>query len=143
MSDEKSRIESKLDIQAYLQDLNYALDHGAEVRFQIDRIVDNNRDEQYTNKYTISDLFPNDNPVDVLKKELRNLSIDDYIRTVKDTRFKNRSEMREFGKMYSGRDVYIKIRVELLTNNGNHTVFIMSFHYAETPFTESIFPYRL
>ena len=75
MSDEKSRIESKLDIQAYLQDLNYALDHGAEVRFQIDRIVDNNRDEQYTNKYTISDLFPNDNPVDVLKKELRNLSI--------------------------------------------------------------------
>lgn len=50
MSDEKSRIESKLDIQAYLQDLNYALDHGAEVRFQIDRIVDNNRDEQYTNK---------------------------------------------------------------------------------------------
>ena len=50
LSDEKSRIESKLDIQAYLQELNYALDHGAEVRFQIDRIVDNNRDEQYTNK---------------------------------------------------------------------------------------------
>ena len=38
-------------------------------------------------------------------------------------------------------DVYIKIRVELLATYGNHTVFIMSFHYAERPFTVSDFPY--
>ena len=63
LSDSNIRIESELDIQSYLQDLNYAL------------------------------------------------------------------------------DVYIKIRVELLAKFGNHTVFIMSFHYAEKPFNESEFPY--
>ena len=142
MSELKYRIESKLDIQAYLQDLNYALDHGANVSFQIDRKVDNNRDVRFTNQFTISDLFPTENPVNVLKKELRKLTVEDYIRTVKDTRFKNRSEMREFGKIYSGKDVYIKIRVELLTCYGNHIVFVMSFHYADTAFTDSLFPYR-
>lgn len=142
LADEKSRIESRIDIQAYIQDLNYALDHGAKVEVQIHRNVDNNRNEQYTNKFTISDLFPNENPVDALKKELRKLTVEDYIKTVKDTRFKKKSEMREFGKVYSGKDVYIKIRVELLIDYGNHMVFIMSFHYADTSFTSDMFPYR-
>lgn len=142
LADEKSRIESRIDIQAYIQDLNYALDHGAKVEVQIHRNVDNNRNEQYTNKFTISDLFPNENPVDALKKELRKLTVEDYIKTVNDTRFKKKSEMREFGKVYSSKDVYIKIRVELLTDYGNHMVFIMSFHYADTPFTSDMFPYR-
>ena len=142
LADEKSRIESKIDIQAYIQDLNYALDHGARVDVQMHRNVDYNRDEHYTNKFTISDLFPNENPVDALKKELRKLTVEDYIKTVKDTRFKKKREMREFGKVYSGKDVYIKIRVELLAAYGNHTVFIMSFHYADTPFTIDMFPHR-
>ena len=51
--------------------------------------------------------------------------------------------MREFGKIYAGKgDVYIKIRVELLSGFGNHTTFVMSFHYAEIPFTSAMFPYR-
>lgn len=51
--------------------------------------------------------------------------------------------MREFGRFYEGKDdVYIKIRVELLSENGNHTAFVMSFHYAEIPFTPEDFPYR-
>ena len=57
--------------------------------------------------------------------------------------FPNRSEMREFGKVYNEtEDVYIKIRVELLSSYGNHLVFVMSFHYAVTPFTPEMFPYR-
>lgn len=143
MSGTKTRIESMLDVQAYLQNLCYALDHGAVVTFQKERQVDNDRDNRFTNNYTVNDLFPNENPVEVLRKELRTLTVNDYIRTVKDTRFKNRTEMREFGKVYKGnRDVYIKIRVELLSSFGNHTVFIMSFHYAVTPFTDNTFPYR-
>jgi len=71
------------------------------------------------------------------------LTVEEYMRTVKDTRFPKRSEMREFGKVYTGKgDVYIKIRVELLNNFGNHTTFVMSFHYAETPFTPVMFPYK-
>lgn len=143
MSDIKTRIESKIDVQSYLQNLSYALDHGAKITFQQERQVDKTRDIKFTNKYTVADLFPNANPVDVLKRELRKLTIEDYIRTVKDTRFEKKSEMREFGKVYEGnKDVYIKIRVELLSDFGNHTVFVMSFHYAEKSFTEDIFPYK-
>ena len=143
MSNTESRVESRLDIQCYLQDLLYALDHGAKVSFQEDRQVDQKRDIRFTNKFTVADLFPDEDPVDAIKRELRCLKVEEYIQTVKDTRFKNKSEMREFGKVYDGnKDVYIKIRVELLSNNGNHIVFVMSFHYAETPFTDDMFPFR-
>ena len=82
------------------------------------------------------------NPVIALKRELKNLTAENYIRTVKDLRFPARSEMREFGKTYNGADVYVKIRVELLTNAFGHTVFVMSFHFAEREFTTEIFPYK-
>lgn len=143
MEQTKSRIESALEVQAYLQDLKYALEHGATVTFQMERRVDQNRDVRYTNKFTIADLFPDEDPVVALKRELQKLTIEEYIQTVKDLRFPKRSEMREFGKVYNGKDdVYIKIRVELLSQYGNHTTFVMSFHYAEIPFTPEMFPYR-
>ena len=64
----------------------------------------------------------------------------EYIHTVKDLRFPKRSEMRVFGRRYHGsNDVYIKIRVELLSAMGNHTAFVMSFHYAEVSFAEKYF----
>lgn len=143
MEQTKARIESVLEVQAYLQDLKYALDHGATVTFQMERRVDQNRDVHYTNKFTVADLFPDEDPIMALKRELQKLTIEEYMLTVKDLHFPNRSEMREFGKVYDGKgDVYIKIRVELLSQYGNHTTFVMSFHYAETPFTPEMFPYR-
>ena len=91
---------------------------------------DQARPVQYTNKFTVADLFPDENPVSALKRELRTLTVEEYIQTVQDLHFPNRSEMREFGKVYAGKgDVYIKIRVELLSAYGGHTAFIMSFHY--------------
>ena len=138
-----SRIESELEVQAYLQNLRYALEHGAAISFQIDRVVDQNRDEKYTNRYTVATLFPNENPADALRRELKTLTVAEYMKTVKDSRFPKRSEMREFGKVYNGtEDVYIKVRVELLSKYGDHTAFVMSFHFAETPFDPSMFPYR-
>lgn len=138
-----SRIESELEVQSYLQDLKYALEHGAQITFQEVRQVDQERDIRYTNSYTIATLFPNENPVDVLRRELKDLKVDEYMRTVKDLRFPKRSEMREFGKVYNGVDnVYIKIRVELLAAYGNHTTFVMSFHFAMNAFSPEMFPYR-
>ena len=111
--------------------------------FLSERKVDENRDERYTNRFTIADLFPNENPTNVLRRELQTLTVEEYMQTLKDSRFPNRSEMRQFGKIYIGKgDVYIKIRVELLTESGSHTTFVMSFHYAEKPFTPDMFPYR-
>jgi hypothetical protein len=52
--------------------------------------------------------------------------------------------MREFGKVYNGSDeIYIKIRVELMDARGfgDHTTFVMSFHFAEKPFSQETFPY--
>lgn len=97
--EKKERIESEAEIKSYIQNLNYALDHGAKINFQVKRRVDVERDVHYTNQYTVAALFPNENPVDALKRELRTLSVEEYIRTVKDLRFPKRSEMRDFGNV--------------------------------------------
>lgn len=138
-----SRIESETEVRAYIQNLKFALNNGAKIDFQVKRLVDEKRDEKYTNQYTVNTLFPDENPVDALKRELLTLSVEEYMQTVKDLRFPNRSEMREFGKVYNGsEDVYIKIRVELLGAYGNTTTFVMSFHFAERTFTPEMFPYK-
>lgn len=138
-----ARIEGELEVKAYIQDLKFALNNGAKIDFQARRLVDENRDEKYTNQYTVNTLFPDENPVDALKRELLTLSVEEYMRTVNDIRFPKRSEMREFGKVYNGNEnVYIKIRVELLGLYGNTTTFVMSFHFAERPFVSEMFPYR-
>ena len=143
MLETTARIESELDVRAYLQDLKYALEHGAKLTFQEERLVDQHREQRYTNRFTVADLFPDESPVTALKRELQKLTVEEYMQTVKDLRFPKRSEMREFGKVYEGKgDVYIKIRVELLSEYGNHTTFVMSFHYATIPFTPGMFPYR-
>lgn len=138
-----SRIESESEVKAYIQNLKYALNHGAQITFQAKRIIDDQRDERYTNQYTVNTLFPEENPVDALRRELRSLTVEEYMRTVKDIRFPKRSEMREFGKVYNGKDdVYIKIRVELLGLYGESTTFVMSFHFAERAFEPEMFPHR-
>ena len=138
-----SRIESETEVRAYVQNLKFALNNGAKIDFQVKRLVDEKRDEKYTKQYTVNTLFPDENPVDALKRELLTLSVEEYMQTVKDLRFPNRSEMREFGKVYNGsEDVYIKIRVELLGAYGNTTTFVMSFHFAERAFTPEMFPYK-
>lgn len=138
-----SRIETESEVKAYIQNLRYAINSGAKINFQAKRLVDQGREEKYTNQYTVSKLFPDENPVDALKRELLTLTVEDYIKTVKDVRFPKKSEMREFGKVYNGdEDVYIKIRVEVLGMFGDATTFVMSFHFAEKAFTSSTFPYK-
>lgn len=138
-----SRIESEQEVKAYLQNLKYALSNGAEIYFREYRLVDKEREEKYTNRYAMSVLFPGENPVEALKRELKTLTVEEYMRTVRDLRFPKRSEMREFGKIYHGTDeVYIKIRVELLGAYGKAATFVMSFHLAEKAFRAEMFPYR-
>ena len=76
-----SRIESELEVQAYLQDLRYALDNGATIDFRIDRVVDQKRDEKYTNRYTVATLFPNEDPVVALRRELKTLTVAEYMQS--------------------------------------------------------------
>lgn len=143
LPDLNARIESESEVHSYVQNLKYALEHDAQITFQQIRQVDRDRDICYTNAYTVAALFPDEDPVAALRRELKALTVGEYMRTVKDLRFPKRSEMREFGKVYSGSgDVYIKIRVELLGDFGSHTVFVMSFHFAAEGFKPEMFPYR-
>lgn len=145
MTDSCSRIESKDDVKAYLSKLRYVLDHDAKINFQEVRTVDNHRDIRFTNKYTVAELFPDERPAAALRRELKTLTVGEYLRTVSDRRFPKRGEMREFGRTYSGKgDVYIKIRVEIfgVDGAGTHTTFVMSFHFAEKPLSMEYFPYK-
>ena len=138
-SNEAKRIETRSEVDTYLDQLKYSLTNSkAKLQFQKERQTDTQRDERFTNRYTVGDLFPDEDPVDALKRELLTLRAENYIETVKDTRFPRKSEMRVFGKRY-GADVYIKFRVDMI--NGN-IVFVMSFHYAVYPFSDSDFPYN-
>jgi len=82
MPEQNQWIESKQDVQNYIDRLQYALSCGVEIMFQWHRRVDQERDERYTNQFTVSDLFPDENPVDVLRRELQSLKLrSTYIRS--------------------------------------------------------------
>ena len=68
MDNESSRIESEANVSAYLAKLRYALENNAALDFQQERRVDEARDIQYTNRYTVAELFPDEDPQEVLGK---------------------------------------------------------------------------
>lgn len=143
--DENRYIESKMEIKTLLDRIKYAIDAGASIRFQGERKIDKTRDIRHTNNYTIGYLFPNENPANVLKRELKLLTVQDYLGTVEDSKYPQRGKMHEFGKVYNATDeIYIKLRVVLMGEMGigQHTTFVMSFHFAEKPFSEERFPYK-
>lgn len=146
MNEGNSRVEKVEDISSFLDKLLYALETKAPISFQEERMVDQTRDVQYTNRFTVAELFPNEDPVKALRNELKKLTIKEYIKTVTDDKFPQRSEMRAFGRVYRikgrNKDVYIKIRVELMNPEKGSFVFVMSFHYAEYPFSDKDFPYK-
>lgn len=145
-TNEIKRIEEKFEVQTYLDRLKYAIQSGnGKIHFQKSRVVDNKRDGRYTNRYTLGKLFPDEDEVTALKRELVNLEVRDYIETVKDLKFPERTEMRVFGKFYFSDEVYIKIRVELVSLScgvGDSYIFVMSFHFAERSFKDSDFPFK-
>ena len=68
---ETYRIESREEVSTYLSKLRYAIDGGARLVIQEERQVDKNRPVIYTNKFTIPDLFPDEDPQVALKRELK------------------------------------------------------------------------
>ncbi|MCQ2550689.1 MAG: hypothetical protein MJ146_00650 [Clostridia bacterium] len=85
--DESYRIETEINVKDFLDKLHYSLDNGGKVVFQKYRKVDSLRDEKYTNEYTVNALFPFENLEIALSKELKTLTTENYIKTVKDIRF--------------------------------------------------------
>lgn len=141
MEDEKT-VETRTEVMTFLDQLKYVLGSGhTTINFQVLRKADRDRPTEYSNRYTISYLFPDEDEVEVLKRELASLTVRDYVETVRDKKHPKRSDMRVFGKKHSNRDVYVKIRVEILGTHGGPHVFVMSFHFAERGFQDHDFPY--
>ena len=144
-ANEKKRIEERFEVQTYLDRLKYAIESGtAQINFVKNRKVDKARNKRFTNRYTMAQLFPDEDETEVLKRELGLLTVEDYVETVKDLSYPKYSEMRVFGKKYL-EDVYIKIRVELINtthSSGDSFILVMSFHFAEVGFKDSDFPHR-
>lgn len=145
LDQEMKRIESKLEVDTYIDRLKYAISSGqVKIQFQQNRKIDEGRAERFTNWFTVNDLFPDEDIVAALKRELIRLNSEEYIETLRDTRFPKRAEMRVFGRRYQD-DVYIKIRVELFSTGrsmGEDAIFVMSFHYAEHTFSIEDFPFK-
>ena len=86
-NEHNARVESLDEVIAYIHKLKYAVDSGATIAFVPDRNVDRERDIRYTNRFTVNDLFPDENPAEALKRELALLKVSEYLCTVKDTRY--------------------------------------------------------
>ena len=133
-------IKSKEEVLTYIAKLNYALESTSTLlQFQLDRFTDKERDKRHTNRFTIGELFPNENPSISIKQELLKLNINEYIETVKDLRFPKRSEFWVFGRLYNTGNVYIKLRVDIIERIN---VFVISFHYSTDDLKSLKFPYR-
>ena len=64
-SNEAKRIETRSEVDTYLDQLKYSLTNSkAKLQFQKERLTDTQRDERFTNRYTVGDLFPDEDPVD-------------------------------------------------------------------------------
>lgn len=138
------RKETKNEIETFLARVKYAIEYGrCQITLKFDRRSEESKKIEFTNRYTINELFPNENPVETMKRELTKLSVKNYIETVKDLDFPELSELRVFGTKYSA-DVFIKFRVVLANKlaAGNNTIFVLSFHFAEYPFDDKSFPYK-
>jgi hypothetical protein len=133
-------IESEKDVTHFLEHLKFSLRQAStKIQFQEKRQVDKDRDPKYTNTYAMAKLFPNDDKVVALKRELERLETTDYIDTEKDKNFPHRQDWRVFGKKYGNDEVYIKFRVELLPSTN---VLVMSFHLSTVSFRTFKFPYK-
>ena len=133
-------VESEKDVFHFLEHLKFSLKQKTtKIQLIEKRQVDNERDLKYTNTYTMAKLFPNDDKVVALKRELERLEITDYIETNKDKNFPSRQDWRAFGKKYGNEEIYIKFRVELLPNTN---VLVMSFHLSTVSFKTFKFPYK-
>ena len=136
---DKKNIKSEEEVMTYLAKLRYALDQAnTSITIQEVRQVDNERPLEHTNKYTLAQLFPDESPKEAMRRELRLLKTNEFMKTVKDIRCPELSEFWVFGRQYHGKDVYIKIRVEIVQRN---SIFVISFHFSTRKFVDSDFPY--
>lgn len=143
---ETTRRETKAEVETFLAQLNYQISNGARLSLIEDRYVDKEREPKFTNRYTIAELFPDEEPSIALKRELLLVQAEHYLQTLTDSKYPQKKEWREFGKVYPvDKEIYMKFRVVLLgveKSFYDDYVLVMSFHHSTVAFKNRIFPYK-
>lgn len=140
---ERNEKETEAEINAFISNVRYCIESDdCQISVKSERRSEQNKDIKFTNRYAMGKLFPDEDPSDSMRRELIKLTKRNYIETLEDLDFPDRSKLRVFGKMYDA-DVYIKFRAELLSKKayGANMIFVLSFHYAQYPFDGDTFPY--
>lgn len=135
---EEKYIESQLEVETFLEKVKHTLENNGHILLQGHKRSEKDRPAENTNQYTVKDLFANTDITESLKKELQTLKVSEYMYTVKDIKFKKRSPLRVFAKEYKHKNVYIKIRVQILHNE----IYVLSFHYVMYDINVEEFPYK-
>jgi hypothetical protein len=128
--------KSKFEVSCHLKKLTLALESG--------NIVIKSRNEDGKSYREVTNLlFPNSDPVEAIKGELKKLTHIDYVEVIEHYLDKKK-ELWVFGKKYAEGDVYIKFCITLFKRElcGNHETFVFSFHWAKWKLTDDMFPYR-
>lgn len=143
---EITRVETKAEVETFLAQLNYQISKGVRLNLIEDRMVDKEREPKYTNRFTVAELFPDEEPCKALKRELLLVRTDHYLQTLTDNKYPQKKEWREFGKVYPvDKEIYMKFRVVLLGAEKAYyddLVLVMSFHHSTVAFKNRIFPYK-
>src|SRR5690625_4872863 len=88
-----TRIEQKFVVEHFINEVKEALLNDST---QLSTEQKREEDEAELHENIMSILFPNEDETTVLKRELANLTSEDYLETLKDKKFPNKSETRVF-----------------------------------------------
>ncbi len=94
-------------------------------------------DDEYTNENTMLELGYDTSDV---VEELKTLGLENYSESIVDNVADGFEIFFVFGKIISGRDIYIKVRMKQRKRTQDEFVFCISFHFARHPIT--VYPYR-
>ena len=135
MSSERSAVKDFLaQMNSVLSSDHFNIDRD----FFFQRVRDSDApDDECTNENTLLELGYDTSDV---VEELKTLGLDHYSESIVDNVADGFEIFFVFGKVISGRDVYIKVRMKQRRNTQEEYVFCISFHFARHPIT--VYPYR-
>lgn len=127
MKNENSYIATREQVREFIEELKEVLNSP---HCDLDILPKKKGEEShdpYTTENTLIDLEYDTHDV---KAQLKNLTVHQYIETIKDNKNEDRPHFWVFGKEINLKEVYIKVKIK---NRAKNKVFCVSFHYARYP----------
>lgn len=133
------RIEQKFVVKHFIDQLHETLENEAlELFIQNEEEQDQEVDAEDLDQNALSVLFPNQDATELLMQAMRQIAIGDYLETVKDKRFPDKSERRVFVKTIADQLLAVSVRLE---SDLAH-VFVEVSVIEESDVAEADFPFK-